>query len=107
MQTANLPRDYFGCINPNLQLNLDEECLICSGEAMKILGGQGKKPPQNNMSDARFLVNMIRVGTVGSVNVQVMLLESGKSMHKRFIGICLLESYRLTDVSCMIKNKTL
>ena len=37
------------------------------------------------MKDIKFSIIVLSVGTSDGINVPVVLLESGKSMHKRFI----------------------
>ena len=54
----------------------------------------------------RFLIKMLRFGNSFGDNGPVLLLESGKSMHERFIGNCLPGSYGFTEDYCVLMNKT-
>ena len=48
---------------------------------------------------------MLKVSSVDSFIGTTVLLESGKIMHKGFIGIFLSYNYRLTEGKCFIINK--
>ena len=60
---------------------------MCSAGVVRIVGDKERRHHDKNMEDGRSPITMLRVGTLGGVNGSVVLLESGKNMHKRLIRI--------------------
>ena len=57
------------------------------------------------MEYGRFLVSMLRVGSMGGVDCPLVFLLSGNSIYRRFWGGILLDNYELPEVYFTITNK--
>ena len=105
MRQTNSSRYIFICYAHYSQLNLDETYLLCNEGGLKIIGGKNKPCHNNNFSNLRFPITVLRVGSAAGVNGPVIFMEKGEKMHPRLRGNNLVTKYGLPEVSYVIPNK--
>ena len=60
----------------------------------------------NKNSDSSFPITVLWVRSTAGVNFQVMFIERGTLVHPRLRGTNLVTMYLLSEVSCVIPNKS-
>ena len=105
MRQTNSPRDTFIRYAHYFQLNLDETCFLCNKGELNIIGDNNKPRHDNNYSDSRFSITVLRVGSVAGVNGPVIFLAKGTKVHPRLRGNNLVTKYGFPEGSCVIPNK--
>ena len=85
---------------------MDETSFLCNQGKLRIIGGNYKPRYENNSSDSRFSITVLRVGSAAGVNGPVIFMAKGKKVHQSLRGNNLVTKYRLKEGSCVITNKT-
>ena len=86
-------------------MNLDEISFLCNEGELKVLGSKDKPGHDKKISDSRFSITVLRVGSAAGVNGPVMFMAKGAKVHPRLRGTNLVTRYGLAEVSCVIPNK--
>ena len=72
--TEKLTSLFFSRFSHYFQLNLDETSFLCNDGELKALGSKDKPCHEQDCSDSRFSITVLRVGSASGVNSQVIFL---------------------------------
>ena len=85
---------------------MDETSLLCNEVELKVLGRKDKPRQDQNCSNSRFSIKLLRVGSAAGVNVPMVFLTKGTNVHPRLRVTNLVTRYGFPEGSFIIPNRS-